>query len=163
MKRLGAFTLLEVILSLFLTALLGSFAILILQYLQQGSIDLGSRSIEHQEILFFNVAVRTDMDQASKIYVLPKGGIEIYGASGPIRYEPIQEGIQRTRADGAIDLFKMRVRSMDASTISTEIPLVHLWRLALGDPEVPAFAAFHKVYSTADMIQVLDPHAHTDP
>ncbi|MDQ3101438.1 MAG: hypothetical protein M3R08_08625 [Bacteroidota bacterium] len=163
MKRLPAFTLMEVILSLFLTALLGSFAFSILQYLQQSSIDLGSSSIEHQELLFLNVAIRTDMEQASKIYELYDGGLEMHTASGPIVYELIDDGIRRTKADGTIDLFKVPIRSMVSSTISPQIPLVHLWKLIIGDPEKPRFASFHKMYSTADRILEHDLHAGTDP
>lgn len=163
MTKLPAFTLLEAVLSLFLVALLGVFAIYILQYLQQGGNHLSNRATEQQELLFFNIALRTDMNKADAIYSDSNGDLNIHAGDSVTIYSATPDGISRKLPDGKTSSFALNVLKAEAFTLSPELPLVHLWRLTLKGGSENGVAAFHKVYGTSDRVRHLTQHVHSDP
>ncbi|MBK7112484.1 MAG: type II secretion system protein [Flavobacteriales bacterium] len=163
MKKFKAFTLLEVVLSLFLVALLGVFAFYILQGLSQGTRDLTNRSGLQQELLFFNTAVRADMDHASALRIGDDGSLECATGSMVTRYRTSPSGIQRIQSEGDTVNFVLPVQQSEVRLISDAIPLVYLWHITLANGEGTSSTSFTKTYAPADRVRERLNHVDQDP
>jgi type II secretory pathway pseudopilin PulG len=162
MRKLPAFTLLEVILSLFLVGMLGVFATYVLRGLQQGTRDATGRSAHQQELLFLSAAVRTDMDRSQALHAGPDGALECVVDSGSVWYTVVPQGIRRTLPNGDTATFALPVQHAQALSIAADLPLIHLWKVQFTEEGGGEEAAFHKTYAPADLVREKTEHGHPD-
>lgn len=158
MNRLAAFTLLEVILSLLLVAMLGMFAFYILQGMLHGTHQLSTRTESEQEVLFLSAAVRADLDRAVTIHPTENGSMECIHTEGKTIYSANATGIQRIGPHGDTVHFALPVERHEMHTLAPDIPLVDLWRITLAGEA--GSIAFAKIYAPADRVRehVADGH-----
>lgn len=162
MIRVKAFTLLEVVLSLFIVALLGVFAFYILQNVQGGLRAVGSSSSEQQELLFLSSALRTDLERARSVQSNDQGVLECRLDSGTVRYEANGSGITRTLANGNLAVFHLPVKNATATLLRNDLPLVALWRITFESGNL-GMAAFRKTYAPVDLIREHNRNGDPDP
>ncbi|MBL7955895.1 MAG: hypothetical protein JNJ91_12715 [Flavobacteriales bacterium] len=161
MKRMPAFTLLEAVLSLFLVLLIGGFTVYVVQALQHGARALRGVSEFQQELIFFNTALRTDLDQAHQVTVAADGGVDCLSEEGLTHYAFFPRGIRRERPSGDTTLFSLPVQWTDLRTLSEEVRLVNLVRIQFEGPD-SLWTAYYKNYAPADQVRERTRHAHQD-
>ncbi|MBK6881994.1 MAG: type II secretion system protein [Flavobacteriales bacterium] len=162
MKKFKAFTLLEVVLSLFLVALLGVFAFYILQGLSQGTRDrrtdqVCNRSYSSSILLF----VRTWTTQAPCA-----SGRWIVGVRDWIHGHAIPDKSERDttiQSEGDTVNFVLPVQQSEVRLISDALPLVYLWHITLANGEGTSSTSFTKTYAPADRVRERLNHVDQDP
>ena len=158
MKRLPAFTLLELLLALILLALLGAMASWVLRDLRMAADGLGKGFARDEELLWFCTAVRNDFERARTIRMEEEGALLCEAAVDTVRYQRIEDGWQRTAGE-KIETFKVASESIDF-LLDTEPTLIAVWRLRFApESRLPAMS-FRKVYAPADRYPLHDAGAH---
>lgn len=158
MKRLPAFTLLELLLALILIALLGAMASWVLRDLRMAADGLGKGFARDEELLWFCTAVRNDFERARTIRLGEEGVLLCEAAVDTVRYQRIEDGWQRTAGE-EIEIFKVASEATDF-LLDTEPAIIAVWRLRFApESRLPAMS-FRKVYAPADRYPLHDAGTH---
>jgi len=158
MKRLPAFTLLELLLALILLALLGAMASWVLRDLRMAADGLGKGFARDEELLWFCTAVRNDFERARTIRLGEEGVLLCEAAVDTVRYQRIEDGWQRTAGE-EIEIFKVASEATDF-LLDTEPAIIAVWRLRFApESRLPAMS-FRKVYAPADRYPLHDAGTH---
>jgi type II secretory pathway pseudopilin PulG len=160
MKPLPAFTLVEVLLSMLLVVLLGTFATIVLG----GSLsDLGDQvriAGQEQELLWLCQGVQADVDRSSRIHVDAEGMVIFMIDGKEVHYHVNDGHVSRTsvgeeRNSPVPVLASTYVLSEDAPS------LVCAWTLTVGAKELPQRLTFRKVYDLQTIMRFRSSDEHT--
>lgn len=162
MRRLHAFTLLEVLLSLLLLGVLGTFAILALQNLRSGVNGLSSVLNKNEELLWFCAAVRADIEGARYIHAHSSNSLTCVSDTGQVHYAVWPDHITRSTSGGQEFRFDLAVVKTTAHLFHERSSLIALWVLDLEDQAGGKHIAFRKVYSASDLIRERTDSGHAN-
>lgn len=158
MKQLPAFTLVEVLVSLFLVALLGTFAVLALGNSTQDLRGMDGGSSQRLQVLFFCERLRADMDRATVITTTPDSGLVLDVEGGPVRYSLAGDSIVRSTA-ALREAFLAMPQGSQVVEEPSAAGLVKEWRMRLAVAGAPF--VFRKEYDAATVAGYIVAHAHT--
>lgn len=163
MKRFHAFTLLEAVLSLFLVALLGTFAFQVLDNMRSSATRLNDRWTWRQELLFFNTAIRADLDRCTTVRSRADGSVVCSSINDSVHYRVDAQGVHRMDANGDTSTFYLPVEQAQAFTFKESSLSVHCWRIQLNDNSVRRTVTLHKTYALSDRVREHVAHAYSHP
>jgi hypothetical protein len=163
MNRLPAFTLLEVVLSLFLLGLVGIYAVQILGHVKQAAMVTSGQFTREQEWLWFTTALRADIERAVDVTSPSPHALVCSGDSGNIVYEFRMEDVQRVLPDGTMHRFALHLDPVRMQLEAIDLHLVRSVGVVLRSEHTTMRATFRKHYAPADRMRARVAHAHPHP
>lgn len=159
MKRIQAFTLFEVLISLLLVVILGTLAVLTLGGPLRNLTDAGGISQQRSAILLASERMQVDLDEASIITAAGNGTLVFEGGGGSVRYEQRSDTLVRIGSDGESP--QLLLRSMGTTEMRGAPGLIAIWSVQVDDPAEAGPLIFRKDYDARTLLRYLIDHGHT--
>ncbi|HEY0976984.1 MAG TPA: hypothetical protein VGE21_05895 [Flavobacteriales bacterium] len=156
MKRLAAFTLIEMLLSLLLVVLLGAFVVIVLQGSAIQWTRLGSGHRFAAEMRWFVQRMSADMERAQRVQGHP-GGIHLALPEGDITYVLSTDSVVRTSVMGD-EVFHLRLVPEAVIEHPRAQGLIISWGLRSVDPLPMGAWVFNKDYDARSILRYLVDH-----
>lgn len=159
MRRVQAFTLFEVLISMLLVVILGALATYTLGGPLRDLTDAGGSSERQLATLLFAQRVQADLEKASTITAAGEGAIMMVGSDGAVRYEQRGDTLVRSAMDGEHALSALR--SMEVTEVPGAPGLIEVWSVQVDDPATAGPLVFRKDYDARTIIRYLIDHGDT--
>lgn len=161
MSRLPAFTLIEVLLSLLLVVLLGTFAVIVLDGNMQNLGDQGRIARHEQEVLWLCQGVRADMDLADMVRVDVDSALALTIKGKDVRYQ-LDNGLLVRYSEEGERGCPVPVLASSFLVMEEAPSLVHAWTLTIGPWDRPQRLTFRKEYDLRTIARYHSSDEHTD-
>lgn len=161
MKRLPAFTLVEVLLSLLLVVLLGTFATIVLDGSLQDLGDQGQIAQQEQEMLWLCQGVRADMDRSEMVRVEADSALTFTIDGKAVHYRLKGGHIVRSSEDEE-RVCPLPILSSSFEFVKGASSLVRTWTLTIGPDDELEKLTFRKEYDLRSIAHYHTSDEHTD-
>lgn len=162
MNRVPAFTLLEVLVSLLLLAIVGGLVFVVLQTLAEGTGTAGTAAVAARDRLWLEQALRADLERVDRLSLGPEGSIELANDTVRWTYRFTPDSALR-QADGA-PAGGWAVPGITVAHVPVRPGMALLAELTLemeGPPQKRLVLVKH--YDRATPARETLAHGHTDP
>jgi hypothetical protein len=162
MNRLPAFTLMETIMALLLTAILGVMATLVLQHLLQGAAGFRQRHLDEAELVELHGAIRADHARSLSMVPGNGSGIQFICPMDTVFYDILPDSTVQRSGNGHLQVFHVKATGQE-HMLEPNTELVSCWQLRLDVQGDQRTVVLYQPYLIADRLAKPETHGHTYP